>query len=305
MTEHVPVLLEKVISYLEVLARVDTVVDATLGLGGYSEKILDHFKDCRVVGIDQDLHAIEKAKERLSMFEERFTSVHGNFRDIPTLVEIIEGNISAVVFDLGVSNLQLTVPERGFSFQFDGPLDMRMDNSTNNQELTAWDVINTYDFREMARIFRQYGEERNASRIASGIVRHRQAKGSIETTTELVAVIRSILPAPLQRKMGGHPARKVFQALRIYVNQEISAIDEGLDGALTCCEQGGIIIAISYHSLEDRIVKHKFREWSRSGNGIILTKKPVLPDDTEIASNYKARSAKLRAFQKMETDNIR
>ncbi len=300
MIEHLPVLIEKVIYYLELLSSVDTVVDSTLGLGGYSEKILNHFETSRVIGIDQDLHAIDKAKERLSGFKERFIPIHGNFRDLPTLTQTVKDRISAVVFDLGVSNLQLTVAERGFSFQNEGPLDMRMDNSASNEGLTAWDVINTYDSRELTKIFREYGEDRNASRIASGIVKYRQTKGRIDTTTELVAVIRSILPAPLQRKMGGHPARKVFQALRIYINQEISAIDQGLDGSLNCCGPGGMIIAISYHSLEDRIVKHKFKEWKTNGWGSILTKKPILPDDDEISSNYKARSAKLRVFQKKD-----
>jgi 16S rRNA (cytosine1402-N4)-methyltransferase len=293
------VLIDRVLTYLEELDHVDLVIDATLGLGGYAEQILSHFATASVLGIDQDQQAIEVATQRLSAFKQRFSATHGNFRSISSIAQERVGTASAVIFDLGVSNLQLSLAERGFSFQHDGPLDMRMDKS-DSDSLTAWDVINTFEFRDMARIFREYGEERYAAKIASGLIRFRNNKGSINTTGELVSVIREILPAPLQRKMGGHPARKVFQALRIYVNQEISAIEEGLDGAFSCVADGGVIIAISYHSLEDRIVKHKFRAWFQNDLGKILTRKPVVPDENEIARNYKARSAKLRVFRKTQ-----
>lgn len=297
MIEHVPVLIDRVLEYLEELDHVDLVIDATLGLGGYSEQILRRFDRASVLGIDQDHQAIEVATRRLSVFGERFSAIHGNFRSVSSIAQNRIDRVSAVIFDLGVSNLQLSLAERGFSFQHDGPLDMRMDKG-NSDSLTAWDVINTFEFRDMVRIFREYGEERYAAKIASGLIRFRNNKGSINTTTELVSAIREILPAPLQRKMGGHPARKVFQALRIYVNQEISAVDEGLDGSFSCVDGGGLIIVISYHSLEDRIVKHKFRAWSQDDQGKILTRKPVVPDEEEIERNYKARSAKLRVFRK-------
>jgi len=301
LIEHLPVMINEVISYLESRGEIDVVVDSTLGLGGYSEQILKHFSGSTVLGIDQDIQAIRIATKKLEPYGERFIATHGNFSNIDDIVKKnISGNVSAVVFDLGVSNLQLCMPGRGFSFMHEGPLDMRMDDTSSENGITAWDVINKYEYKEMVRIFREYGEERHSSRIASGIVNYRMKHGEINTTTELVSVIREILPAPLQRKMGGHPARKVFQALRIFVNDEMSAIDKGLDGALSCCDVDGLIIVISYHSLEDRIVKHRFREWNRDHQGTIVTKKPVVPSNEEVTDNYKARSAKLRVFSKGE-----
>ena len=301
MIEHLPVMIKEVVSYIGLKDKVNVVVDSTLGLGGYSEQILKNFKDSIVLGIDQDMQAIRMARKKLEPFGERFIAVHGNFRNIDSIVqENVTGKVSAIVFDLGVSNLQLCMPDRGFSFQHEGPLDMRMDGTSTENGLTAWNVINRYEYRDMTRIFREYGEERNAARIASGIIEYRTKHGNINTTTELVGVIRNVLPAPLQRKMRGHPARKVFQALRIFVNDEITAIDKGLNGALSCCEPEGLIIVISYHSLEDRIVKHKFREWNKNELGNIVTRKPLVPNEEEILDNYKARSAKLRVFSRGE-----
>ena len=197
-------------------------------------------------------------------------------------------------FDLGVSNLQLTEAERGFSFQEDGPLDMRMDCSG---ELTAEKILAEWDIPELTRIFRDYGEERFAWQLAKGIVRSRERGGELHTTQELVDLIRKILPEPVQRKMGGHPARKIFQALRIAVNDELNALSEALDGAAKILGPEGKVIAISYHSLEDRIVKLRFRKWSEEGLGEPRPRKALVPADEEIEANRKARSAKLRVFK--------
>lgn len=208
----------------------------------------------------------------------------------------------AVLFDLGVSNLQITEAERGFSFQNDGPLDMRMNADAGAEGRTAADILAEADIAELTAIFRDYGEERYAFQIAKGIVRNREHGGMLTTTAELVELIRKILPAPVQRKMGGHPARRVFQALRIAVNDEMGALDEALDGALSILNPGGKIIVISYHSLEDRMVKHRFRKWKDDGAGEPNPRKPLLPTEEETELNHKSRSAKMRIFQKYEEE---
>ena len=202
-----------------------------------------------------------------------------------------------MLFDLGISNMQITESERGFSFQEEGPLDMRMDAAEGtNSELTAKEILDSWSIKELTEVFRKYGEEQYAYQIAKGIVRNREAGESIVTTGDLVELIRKILPAPVQRKMGGHPARKIFQALRIAVNDEMNALEEALDGSLKILAPGGKIIAISYHSLEDRIVKTRFRKWEEEGLGKARPRKAITPTESEIENNYKSRSAKLRIF---------
>jgi 16S rRNA (cytosine1402-N4)-methyltransferase len=198
------------------------------------------------------------------------------------------------LFDFGVSNMQLSAPERGFSFQEDGPLDMRM--SPGDDIPTAADIIRESDAVELAGIFRVFGEEKNALRIARGIARAKEAGEPPDTTMQLVAVIRRSLPAAVQRKMGGNPARKVFQALRIAVNSELEEIRKGLAGSLELTGEGGFIAAVSYHSLEDRLVKRTFRDWEAEGRGAVMTKRPAVPSEEEVNANRKARSAKMRVF---------
>ncbi|HCL79062.1 MAG TPA: 16S rRNA (cytosine(1402)-N(4))-methyltransferase RsmH [Synergistaceae bacterium] len=291
--EHVPVLLDEILRALSDRENsLERVLDCTLGLGGYTVAILETFPGAQVWGIDQDSEALAIAAERASGYGDRFHPVHGNFSAMDALVGD-EAPFDAILFDLGVSNLQLTSGERGFSFQEDGPLDMRMDASS---PLTAADLVNEGSEKDLADIFWKYGEERFSRPIARGIVRFRQRSGRIDRTSTLVEIIRSTLPAPVQRKMGGHPARRVFQALRIAVNDELEALTLGLRGAKALCRDGGSILAVSYHSLEDRIVKHLFREWQQAELGTVRTRRPITPSDEETVRNHKARSAKLRIF---------
>ena len=298
MKEHVPVMVNEVLEALRPWEEVGTVVDATLGLGGHSGYILGNCANAYVIGFDQDPFAREVAGTNLSRYSGRFEVIADNFRHIEKLAERPGWTgASAVLFDLGVSNMQITEPERGFSFQGSGPLDMRMDASEEtNSRMTAKDILNGISVKELTEIFRKYGEEEHAYRIALGIVRKREAGELLETTDDLVRLIREVLPAPVQRKMGGHPARKVFQALRIAVNDEINALEEALDGALKVLKPGGKILAMSYHSLEDRMVKTKFREWEEQGVGRSSPRKAITPSEEEIESNNKSRSAKLRIF---------
>lgn len=298
MREHIPVMLNEVLAAADVKGGVFTVVDATLGLAGHSAALLEKFPAAFLYGFDQDAEARALAAQRLSVFEGRCEIIGANFRTIGSLAE--HGGFDGadmVLFDLGVSNLQITEPERGFSFQSDGPLDMRM-NAAEDSARTAADILNCWDIKALTEIFREYGEERYAFQIAKGIVRNREKGVVLRTTGELVELIRDILPAPVQRKMGGHPARRIFQALRIAVNDELNALDEALDGALKILKPGGRIIVISYHSLEDRLVKKRFRQWQDGGCGEPSPRKAVLPSDEEVVSNYKSRSAKMRIFRR-------
>ena len=306
MKEHIPVMVNEVLEALRPWEEVSITVDATLGLGGHTGFILNNCPEAYVIGFDQDPYARKIAEENLSRFTGRFEIEADNFRHIEKLKER-QGwkGASSVLFDLGVSNMQITESERGFSFQEDGPLDMRMDAAEQtNSELTAKEILDNRSIKEITEIFRNYGEEQYAYQIARGIVRNRESGGSLSTTGDLVDLIRKILPAPVQRKMGGHPARKVFQALRIAVNDEMKALEEALDGALKILRPGGKILAISYHSLEDRIVKTRFRKWQAEGLGKARPRKAIIPSEIEIENNHKSRSAKLRIFES-ETENSR
>ena len=298
---HEPVLLTQVIELMHSAGFADKadkkirIADCTLGLGGYSEKILQVFADAQVYALDRDLRAIELSKARLSDYTSRFKALHGNFGDVEkNLADFAP--FEALIFDLGVSNMQLTEAERGFSFQMDGPLDMRMDAQGDGR--TAADVLNTLSAAELADIFWLYGEERFSRQIAKGIEERRKLGQVLKTTSEFVELIRNVLPAPVQRKMGTHPARRVFQALRVYVNNELGELEAALASIKKIAAPGAIVVIVSYHSLEDRIVKHAFRAWEKEKKwGVVLTKRPTLPDTEEIEKNYKARSAKLRAFR--------
>lgn len=287
-----PVLLTEILSYLRLHPSLERVLDCTLGLGGYSGAILKEFSETSVIGIDRDTEAIAIARTNLSAYGDRFISLHGNFEFLGEVAEEF-APFDAILFDLGVSNLQISEGARGFSFQSEGPLDMRMDPGAG---LSAADIVNDFSEKEMTEIFFTYGEERYSRQIARGIVRIREKDGPFTTTTSLVEAIRKILPAPIQRKMGGHPARRIFQALRIRVNEELSALTGGLKEARAAASQGALIAVVSYHSLEDRIVKHTFRDWQKEEFGKVLTRRPLLPSEEEVGENYKARSAKLRVF---------
>ncbi len=298
MVEHIPAMLKEVIESLKNVESPQMIVDATLGLGGYAEEILNVFPATLLVGIDRDEQAISLAQKRLVSFAERVHIYNSPFSAIAIVLSNENAEPDGIVFDLGVSNLQLSSPERGFSFQNDGPLDMRMEGTSGESGYSAAQIVNTFSEKELADIFWKYGEERYSRRIASGIVRFREKNGPIQRTFQLVEAIRSSLPAPVQRKMGGHPARKVFQALRIFVNDELQELEKGLQGALESLAPGGVIVVVSYHSLEDRIVKYAMKDWKTSDHGDLLTRRPLKPSEEEVEKNYKARSAKLRAFRK-------
>ncbi|MCF0247833.1 MAG: 16S rRNA (cytosine(1402)-N(4))-methyltransferase RsmH [Synergistes sp.] len=305
MKEHIPVMLGEVLEALKDADEINTVIDATLGLAGHSGEILRTFPRAFLYGFDQDPDAREIAEERLKEFRVRFEIIADNFRNIGKLREREDFiGADAILFDLGVSNLQITEPERGFSFQSEGPLDMRMNAGEDSESPTAEEILRTSDIKRLTEIFRDYGEERFAFQIAKGIVRNREQGGELHSTTDLVELIRKILPAPVQRKMGGHPARRVFQALRIAVNDEIGALETALDGAAEILNPGGKIIVISYHSLEDRITKHSFRKRQESGIGKMSPRKALLPSQEEVEANYKSRSAKLRIFEKYKNAEV-
>ena len=292
--EHLPVLVEDVIEFLG--PHPDGIyVDGTLGGGGHALKILERsWPTGRLVGIDRDEEAIEEARKRLKSYEVRTTIIHGNFSDLRTILgELKISGVDGIVLDLGVSYHQLTNGKRGFSFQWEGPLDMRMDRS---QGEPASKLINTLPQGKLEGILRRYGEERWARRIAKAIVRHRQ-KTSITTTTQLRDIISS---AVLKQPRHIHPATKAFQAFRIAVNDELSNLERVIRDSIPLLKRGGRLCIISFHSLEDRIVKQTFRHYERDlGSITVITKKPVLPPKEEIAENPRARSARLRVAERV------
>ena len=287
---HEPVMLNEVLELIKNNFH-SRILDGTLGLGGYSEAFLKNFEGSFVLGVDRDEKALEISRERLKIFDERFKAVHSNFGELASIPEA--DSFDVYVFDLGVSNMQISDPDRGFSFQNDGPLDMRMNDNDENL-MTAAEVLKNYDEKFLAEIFWKYGEEKFSRQIASAIKKSRKP---LTTTSDLVNLIRETLPQPVQRKMGGHPARRIFQALRIFINNETLEL-ENLLNALKNFKNNSLIIFVSYHSLEDRIIKKTFREWQVNDLGKILTKHPLIPSEKEISENYKSRSAKLRAFLK-------
>jgi 16S rRNA (cytosine1402-N4)-methyltransferase len=295
---HVPVLADEVTAILVPEPGERKVVDTTLGGGGHAERLLEAMGETgSVLGIDRDPEAIEIASERLRRFGDRAQLVRGNFEDLEEIVGASGwGPVNGVLYDLGVSSMHFDRPERGFSYQHDAPLDMRMDPS---QSLTAADVVNTYDERALTRILREYGEERWASRIAKFIVSSR-ARRRIESTYDLVEVIRAAVPAAARRG-GPHPARRTFQALRLEVNGELQALDTSLPQAVASLAEGGRVVAISYHSLEDRRVKRTFASLAtgEAPRLRVLTRKPIRPSDDEVARNPRASAAKLRAAERL------
>ena len=306
---HVSVLLNECIDNLNI--KPDGIyVDGTLGLGGHSYEIAKRLESGRLIGIDRDETAIERAGKRLAEFGDRITLVHGNFSDTVDILDSL--NIPAVdgmLFDLGVSSPQLDEAERGFSYMNDAPLDMRMDRSCG---ITAYDVVNTWPEEQLTRIFRDYGEERFARRISAAIAAQRDEK-PIETTFELVDIIKGALPAPALREKQ-HPAKRSFQAIRIAVNDELGAVRTLMETAPDKLKIGGRLCVISFHSLEDRIVKSGIaarengctcpREAPICTCGFVKTlksvcRKPILPGEDEIERNPRSRSAKLRVAERV------
>lgn len=285
-------------------------VDATLGMGGHSYEIASRLKNGRLISIDRDAKALERAVMRLEPLMDRITLVHGNFRDMDDILSDMEiDKVDGMLFDLGVSSPQLDEKERGFSYMADAPLDMRMDLS---DAVTAADIINTWTYERLKRILYDFGEERYAPRIAEAIVRHRENE-PIKTTFQLVDIIKGAMPASALRE-AQHPAKRTFQAIRIAVNDELEAISEVLSTAADRLKTGGRLAVISFHSLEDRIVKNAIasrengctcpRDFPVCTCGFVQTlksisRKPYIPQEAEVLENPRSRSAKLRVAERV------
>ena len=308
---HVPVLLDRVVALLAPALDHEgaVMVDATLGLGGHTEAVL---RDCglaRVVGIDRDRAALALAAERLAPFGDRFTGVHAVYDELPDVLDDLGLDaVDGVLFDLGVSSMQLDVTERGFAYREDAPLDMRMDTTSGP---TAADVLNDYPEAELTRVLREYGEEKFARRIAAAVVRER-ARAPFTTSARLVELLYAAIPAPA-RRTGGHPAKRTFQALRMEVNDELAVLRRALPAAIDAIRVGGRVVVESYHSLEDRLVKQAFTAATRSD---VPPELPFVPeghepalrlvtrgaekaDEQEIQDNPRAASVRLRAIERV------
>lgn len=314
---HVPVLKDRCINLLApgfeaARKRGDTpvAIDATLGMGGHSEAMLQRFPDLHLVGIDRDEEALALAGARLEPFSDRTDLVHAVYDEIEdVLLDLGIAEAHGILMDLGVSSLQLDERERGFAYSYDAPLDMRMDTSRGQ---TAADVVNNYSEDELVRIIRKWGEEKFAGRIANRIVNARTDK-PFATTGELVEQIRSVVPAAAA-KSGGHPAKRTFQALRIEVNEELDVLERAVPAAVSATAMGGRIVVMSYHSLEDKIVKSVFQSGSKSSAPLgfpveleehkpelrTITKGTEVPTAAEIAENPRAASARLRAVERIK-----
>ncbi|WP_309649403.1 16S rRNA (cytosine(1402)-N(4))-methyltransferase RsmH [Nocardioides sp.] len=308
---HVPVLLDRVVALLAPALDHDgaVLVDCTLGLGGHSEAVLERCPLARVVGIDRDTAALELAGSRLAPYGERFTGVHAVYDEIPGVLRDLDlASVDAVLFDLGVSSMQLDVRERGFAYSVDAPLDMRMDGTTGP---TAADVLNTYSAGELTRVLRDYGEEKFARKIAGAVVREREA-GPFERSGRLVELLYAEIPAPA-RRAGGHPAKRTFQALRMEVNDELAVLRRAVPAAIEAIGVGGRVVVESYHSLEDRLVKQAFTAGTRSTVPVdlpfvpegqepplrLVTRGAEKADESEIAANPRAASVRLRAVERV------
>ena len=307
--QHTSVLLEETIDGLAV--KPDGIyVDATLGGGGHAFEVCSRLNgNGRFIGIDQDAAAIEAAGERLKDFGEKVTIIRSNYRELKSVLRSIGvEKVDGIVLDLGVSSYQLDTAERGFSYRADASLDMRMDQ---RQQTTAKDIVNTYSETELYRVIRDYGEDKFAKNIAKHIVMERE-KNPIETTGQLNEVIRRAIPMKFQ-KNGGHPSKRTFQAIRIELNRELEVLRESLDEMIDMLNPGGRICIITFHSLEDRIVKSAFRKnedpctcpshfpvcvCGNVSKGKVITRKPILPGEEELENNSRSKSAKLRIFER-------
>lgn len=308
---HIPVLYREVLAYLRP-ERGGIFVDGTLGGGGHAELVLSRMPQAgRLIGIDRDWEAVAASGERLRAFGSRFLAVHGNFFQMrELLLPLGICAVDGILLDLGVSSHQLDTPERGFSYHADAPLDMRMDQRA---PLSARDVVNGYAFEELCRILREYGEERYAARIADRIVRERE-RAPIETTAQLASLVCAAMPAR-SRHEAQHPARRTFQAVRIAVNGELDGLRAAIDDAHDLLAPGGRLVILTFHSLEDRIVKQAFRSYEqpctcppkapvctcgRQPTARVLTRKPLSCTPEEASANSRAICAKLRAIEKLD-----
>ena len=306
---HTSVLREEAVRYL-ITDPCGVYLDGTLGGGGHAEAVLEKLSPKgRLIGIDRDMDALRAAGERLSRWGEQFLAVHGNFRDAGRILEELGiPKADGFLLDLGVSSHQFDDPERGFSYRYEGTLDMRMNRDEDIPD--AKDIVNTWPKEELIRILREYGEERFARQIAEGMIRERE-KEEITTTLRLSEVIREAIPAKFRG--GGHPAKKSFQAIRIAVNGELEALEEALEAGIGLLKKGGRMVVITFQSLEDRRVKESFRRaehpcvcppdfpvcvCGKKPLGRVLTKKPILPSAEECAENPRAHSARMRVFEK-------
>lgn len=306
---HVSVLLYEAVDGLNI--KPDGIyVDGTLGGGGHSSEIAKRISDGRLIGIDQDTDAIKSASKRLEDYKDKFTAVHSNFYNVrKVLDELGIEKADGFLLDLGVSSYQLDEAERGFSYMNDAPLDMRMDR---NNGYSAWDVVNKKSEKELSDIIFSYGEEKWAKRIAQFIVSERAEK-TIDTTYELVEVIKKAVPKGARRD-GPHPAKRTFQAIRIEVNAELAILDKAVDDMVSSLNKGGRLCIITFHSLEDRIIKNAMKRHEnpctcppefpvcvcgKKADGKVITRKPILPSAEELEFNPRARSAKLRILEKI------
>lgn len=306
--EHKSVLLDEVIENLNI--QPDGIyVDGTLGGGGHSYEIAARLKEGRLIGLDQDEAAIQAAGLRLAEFESKITIVRSNYSEIKAVLHSLQiDKVNGILLDLGVSSYQLDTPDRGFSYREDAPLDMRMDL---RNEITAKDIVNTYSELDLYRIIRDYGEDKFAKNIAKHIVRARKVK-AIETTYELNEIIKAAIPAKV-RAVGGHPSKRTFQAIRIELNRELEVLKGTLQDMIDLLLPGGRLLIITFHSLEDRIVKEAFKSnenpctcpkdfpvcvCGKKPKGRNVTKKPILPSKEELEYNKRSKSAKLRIFEK-------
>ena len=310
MVEHQPVLLEQVIKWLEPEKK-ERLLDATLGLGGHTLAILRHNPNVQVLGIDQDEQALRVAEQRLAEYEGRFFLALSSYKDFDrALEEIGWDKVDGALLDLGVSSMQLDTPERGFSFLHDGPLDMRM--SKEEGFIPAKNIVNSYSVPRLKEIIARYGQDPLAGKIARAIVTAR-AKQKIETTLQLAEIVKNAYPPKMRLKARKHPATRTFQALRIVVNQELDVLEEFLNKIVHYLNPGARLAIISFHSLEDRIVKLFFKRESsecicppqkvicdcnHEKTLHILTKKPIIPDEEELTRNTRSRSAKLRVAER-------
>ncbi|SET30229.1 16S rRNA (cytosine1402-N4)-methyltransferase [Oceanobacillus limi] len=314
MFEHFTVLKDETVKGLDIKPN-GTYVDCTVGGGGHSERIASHLdEDGLLVAFDQDIDALTAAKERLAPYADRMLFIHNNFRQIES--ELMKNNIhevDGVLFDLGVSSPQLDRGERGFSYQHDARLDMRMNQT---QELTAYEVVNEWPYNRLVSIFFKYGEEKFSKQIARKIEQYRE-NAPIESTHQLVEIIKEAIPAPARRK-GGHPAKRIFQAIRIAVNDELDAFNDALHQAARVVGIRGRVAVITFHSLEDRLCKQAFKKWSTAKETPrnlpiipkeyeapfkLLTRKPIIANEDELDENRRSRSAKLRIVEKVNEWN--
>jgi 16S rRNA (cytosine1402-N4)-methyltransferase len=295
--KHIPVLRDEAVQGLAIREN-GMYVDATLGFGGYTEIIAEQLSSGKVIGIDADKQALALVEQRLApqISEGKIILKHSNFRLIEqVLAELRINSVDGIVADLGLSSMELDDVSRGFSFKDNAQLDMRFDTSSDG--LTAADIVNSYSQEDLANLFRDLGDEPFSGRIARIIVEGRKKK-NIDTTTELVNLILSIVPSKFVKK-SIHPATRVFQALRMEVNDEIGALNSLLASSLNLLNSSGRLVIVSFHSGEDRIVKNTFREWKAQGFVNILTKKPITPSEIELGANPRSRSAKLRIIEKI------